>query len=613
MDSKHWRKVGSDDSFLRRNAAMTEVVRTAMPTCYSRSTVDVHGKPNHVRPNEIWQHRHEALGMFAFQWVVWNASATALTDVVGLVRHVPGKGVQLASAEILRRGDTRLAFEWAVRDAQGCELIDFSSHFWRRQIEVVEPGPDPWADFDAALTPDALENKYGLLRDTASAAVPAKYFERTDASATAQAAGKSHLIEVRPHRLTELALFALIWRALDPGTKRPLRLVGLARYETDAQGVQLVTVRPVTGPGLPRRATADGGRAEEAPATQFGFEWATEVLGSTAPIDLSTRFWSDVPQLADERKPTEQASAEKREDTPNKAQQAVAKIDQFIREYLRPGSISDGLESADTDKALEAQLIPAAGDQDWREGEANDQQTLKDALQQFGTLNFSYDPTDRRIILLVRQVLFYKNCCLYRLIDRRGVRTRYCSFVVHRRGGKYAICSLSIAAAAIHDFNKKMMDYKDLNIAAATAASYLKFFCEYVHGERGAFLVLESVNDLRWLDKWDEARNRLAIEPVRTWRVPTQLPPSEPAVLPPAGDEMAEEQTSPTPASIAVCRAFIGYGRTVFAAAMLVKTDGSVEILDDELMHDGDLPVEPISFDEEFQFELVAPRHRELS
>jgi hypothetical protein len=188
---------------------------------------------------------------------------------------------------------------------------------------------------------------------------------------------------------------------------------------------------------------------------------------------------------------------------------------------------------------------------------------------------------------------FYEGCCLYRITDRRGLRSKSGYIVMQRsKADATPVCCLGNTSAPIHVFNQLMIALGKFRITQSTAVDYLIFFCRFVHGELGAFSIIEKADDLRWLADINEetgaGKRRVVtelLEPVRS------LTPD----IPPEGD-----------AESFYYSAFDCYGRNLFYARFRVEYDGKVEMEDDRpcLM---DLPIFPVAFDLETDF-VLRPR-----
>lgn len=127
----------------------------------------------------------------------------------------------------------------------------------------------------------------------------------------------------------------------------------------------------------------------------------------------------------------------------------------------------------------------------------------------------------------------------------------------------------------IHNLNKLLGEKRQIN--AETALDYLQFFCEFVHASEGAFFVLETTDDLRWSSDHpvNESRRKLVAEAVL---------PIQKAVA----DEANKQEGFRFVATVL-------YGGDLFLAAFVVRRDGMVEMVEDQILL-ARLPVRPYKF-----------------
>lgn len=78
--------------------------------------------------------------------------------------------------------------------------------------------------------------------------------------------------------------------------------------------------------------------------------------------------------------------------------------------------------------------------------------------------------------------------------------------------------NLNGTSPPIHEANKVC----SINIKEkANAAAYLRFFCSFVHGDEGAFYLVETIDDMNWLKSAsdvDKAKVRNLIRPIHLWK-----------------------------------------------------------------------------------------------
>jgi hypothetical protein len=138
----------------------------------------------------------------------------------------------------------------------------------------------------------------------------------------------------------------------------------------------------------------------------------------------------------------------------------------------------------------------------------------------------------------------------------------------------------------IHELNKKLGDRKQ--ITEETATDYLCFFCKFVHGEEGAFLVLKPAQDLDWMDF-------PLVEDSRKHTVAKSI--VGPAALAAIAGEEAQAVLAETQAKDAKFHrlATLSYGEDLFLSSFEVMTTGSIGMLEEHWLIRS-LPVRPFKF-----------------
>lgn len=127
----------------------------------------------------------------------------------------------------------------------------------------------------------------------------------------------------------------------------------------------------------------------------------------------------------------------------------------------------------------------------------------------------------------------------------------------------------------IHFFNSQARG--DLQITRNTVVQYLKFFCEFVHGDAGAFYLLEAADDLKWRKDAavGQAKRDLLLLKI-------QVPVHAPTWKGGAQDDIETFH----------CVATVNYGEGIFWAFFDVNSSGFVEMTDDFPLVE-ELPIEP--------------------
>lgn len=123
------------------------------------------------------------------------------------------------------------------------------------------------------------------------------------------------------------------------------------------------------------------------------------------------------------------------------------------------------------------------------------------------------------------------------------------------------------SSAPIHDANEA----DPIKVTEDNALEYLRFFCYFVHGDEGPFLIVEDINH----------------------------PAIDQASLDPAMRKVIEEALRPaalegkTPDGNIETSAMVLYGNALFAARFSMTENGMIEMIDDEPIA-ADLPVKKI-------------------
>ncbi len=123
------------------------------------------------------------------------------------------------------------------------------------------------------------------------------------------------------------------------------------------------------------------------------------------------------------------------------------------------------------------------------------------------------------------------------------------------------------SSAPIHDANEA----DPIKVTEANALDYLRFFCYFVHGDEGPFLIVEDINHQALDQTKLEAATRSVIEG---------------AVRPAAFEGR-------TPEGAMEASAMVLYGNALFSARFSMTENGMIEMIDDEPVA-ADLPVKKI-------------------
>ena len=162
------------------------------------------------------------------------------------------------------------------------------------------------------------------------------------------------------------------------------------------------------------------------------------------------------------------------------------------------------------------------------------------------------------------QLPFYTTVALVRVNDTAWAPNTGPFWFLAKQGRMFL---LDGSSAPIHDANEA----DPVNVTEQTALDYLRFFCYFVHGDEGPFLVVEDI-DHPALDKDKlEGATRKVIEGA-----------IRPAAFEGKTGEGALEAS-----------AMVLYGNALFSARFSMTQNGMIEMIDDEPVA-ADLPVRKI-------------------
>lgn len=159
-----------------------------------------------------------------------------------------------------------------------------------------------------------------------------------------------------------------------------------------------------------------------------------------------------------------------------------------------------------------------------------------------------------------RQMPFYDSVALIRVHDPNWVNKKLNIYYLTDQGNLYRLNGTS---PPIHEVNAKA----PIRVTEANVLEYLRFFCFFVRGEEGPFLIAESIDD-PYIPKDADPQTRSVIE----------------GTIRPATYEGRNEQ------GFFLCDAVVYYSNAMFIANFAVQPGGMIEMLDDEPIA-ADLPV----------------------
>lgn len=238
---------------------------------------------------------------------------------------------------------------------------------------------------------------------------------------------------------------------------------------------------------------------------------------------------------------------------------------------------------------------------EWRIPSNSEQHAIYAVLRTDAPANFTLPapPDGKAVKLAVRDTPFYEKALLVRLVDLRGERTRITYFLTDL--SCLTLLALRYESTQIFDFNRRLASENRLRIDARTCAEYVRFFCEFVHADGGAFVILWSANDMDWLDETFKEEDQYPIAAIKPPRLRFLQPPR-------VKSGATQTHSGPRSPVVALCLAHINYDRYVFVAGLEIHTDGMVYMPEDQPIQDGDWRVAPTLFDDEFAFHLSEPR-----
>ena len=196
----------------------------------------------------------------------------------------------------------------------------------------------------------------------------------------------------------------------------------------------------------------------------------------------------------------------------------------------------------------------------WQAVTGND---LQPFLQAVNPISGKYTADSATAKVEWSQLPFYNNIALVRLNDSAWGKDTGPFWFLAKQGQMFHLDGTS---APIHDANEA----GPIQITEENVLDYLRFFCFFVHGDEGPFLILEDINDPALdHDKLDDATRNVI----------------EGAIMP-ATYEGKNDQGQ------YIAAALVLYGDALFSARFALTDDGMIEMTDDDPIA-GDLPVTP--------------------
>ena len=181
-------------------------------------------------------------------------------------------------------------------------------------------------------------------------------------------------------------------------------------------------------------------------------------------------------------------------------------------------------------------------------------------LTQVNPIDGKYQVSSKTTEVGWRTLPFYDNVVLIRMRDRTWGKQKLTIYYLTDQGALYRLNGTS---PPIHEVNAKA----PIRVSEQNVLEYLRFFCFFVRGEEGPFLIAESMQD-PYIPQTDDAKTKAVIE----------------GTVRAASYEGRNEQ------GYFMCDAVVYYSNALFIATFAVQPGGMIEMLNDEPIA-ADLPV----------------------
>jgi hypothetical protein len=185
---------------------------------------------------------------------------------------------------------------------------------------------------------------------------------------------------------------------------------------------------------------------------------------------------------------------------------------------------------------------------------------LQGFLEQINPIDGKYKVSAQTSKVAWRALPFYDNVVLVRVQDPMWSPAHLTIYYLTEEGNLFRLNGTS---PPIHEINAKA----PIKVTEENVLDYLRFFCFFVRGEEGPFLIAESM-DSADMPKNMDAQTRSVIE----------------GTIRPATYEGKNEQ------GFFLCDAVVFYSNALFIANFAVQPTGMIEMLDDEPIA-ADLPI----------------------
>lgn len=177
---------------------------------------------------------------------------------------------------------------------------------------------------------------------------------------------------------------------------------------------------------------------------------------------------------------------------------------------------------------------------------------LEGFLSQVNPVDGKYRVSSETSQVSWRALPFYDQVALIRIRDASWGNSKLTIYYLTDRGSLYRLNGTS---PPIHEVNAKA----PVKVTEENVLDYLRFFCFFVRGEEGPFLIAESLEDPNMPPYMDDKTKSVIQNVIR-----------------PASYEGRNEQGH------FLCDAVVFYSNALFIANFAVQPSGMIEMLDDE-------------------------------
>ncbi len=177
---------------------------------------------------------------------------------------------------------------------------------------------------------------------------------------------------------------------------------------------------------------------------------------------------------------------------------------------------------------------------------------LEGFVGQVGTIDGKYAVSSKSTEVSWRALPFYDNVALIRLKDRSWGKPKLAIYYLTDQGNLFRLNGTS---PPIHEVNAKA----PIKITEENVLEYLRFFCFFVRGEEGPFLIAETMDDPY---------------------IPKNIDPKTKAVI--EGTVRGATYEGRNEQGYFMCDAVVYYSNALFIANFAVQPSGMIEMLDDE-------------------------------